>query len=142
MELIELIALLSMGAMAGATTYISVIEVPARAKMPPAYQLVNWQSVFPPSMRILKPFGIVAMVIVFLAGIISGNWLWFVSALLLAALGPFTAKVILPTNNKLLALKSDASENEIKPLISAWGWLHNIRTYITVAAFIIGLFAS
>ena len=118
--------------MAGATAYISLVEVPGRADKPHSYQLENYQEIFPRAMNLLRTSGMVAAAFTAVTGYLTEKPEWFVSVACSVALGPFTAIFIAPTNEILMAAK-DASK--VKKELEAWGKLHNVRTYIMMAGF-------
>ena len=60
-NMIELISLLGIGLMAGASLYISWVEVPARQDLATLDKLVNWESNFPKAMAVLKKSGMVIL---------------------------------------------------------------------------------
>jgi len=91
-NMIELISLLGIGLMAGASLYISWVEVPARQDLATLDKLVNWQSIFPKAMAVLKTSGMVILPFILLIMVFRFHIGWLVAFVLLMALGPFTAK--------------------------------------------------
>ena len=61
---------------------------------------------------------------------------------MLLANWPFTLLVIMPTNNRLMAMEPETATPEARSLIIAWGRLHAIRSALGVAATLILLKAS
>jgi hypothetical protein len=91
-NMIELISLLGIGLMAGASLYISWVEVPARQDLATLDKLVNWQSIFPKAMAVLKTSGMAILPFILLIMVFRFHIGWLVAFALLIALGPFTAK--------------------------------------------------
>ena len=91
-SMIELISLLGIGLMAGASLYISWVEVPARQDWVTLDKLVNWQSNFPKAMTVLKTSGMVILPFLQLIMLFRFHIGWLFAFALLMALGPFTAK--------------------------------------------------
>ena len=141
-NMIELISLLGIGLMAGASLYISWVEVPARQDLATLDKLVNWQSIFPKAMAVLKTSGMVILPFILLIMVFRFHIGWLVAFALLMALGPFTAKKIAPTNEILLGFTPETDTSEIVRKIADWGRLHNLRTWMTGTAFAAAALAS
>ena len=118
--------------MAGATTYITMVEVPGRAEKDPSYQLANYHEIFPRAAKLMKSFGGVVTIFTVATAILTDKKTWWIPVGLLGSLGPFTATVIAPTNTKLMAAKDG---NKVKKELQQWGKLHNVRTYLSLAGF-------
>jgi len=58
---------------------------------------------------------------------------------LLVLVAPFTLIIIMPTNNRLLALNAEKDAEESKILLSRWNKLHMVRSALSLAALIIFL---
>jgi hypothetical protein len=69
------------------------------------------------------------------------DWRWVVGALLILANWPYTLLGIIPTNNKLKAIASDAAGPTSRALIETWGRLHAVRTTLGIAAALAYLWA-
>ncbi len=67
----------------------------------------------------------------------SGRWL--VGGVLLGAVVPFTLIVITPVNKRLLDPMLDKRSAEAAQLLSRWGRLHAVRSFLSVLAFLIFL---
>ena len=69
------------------------------------------------------------------------DWRWAVGAVLILANLPYTLLGIIPTNNKLKAIVSDAAGPTSRALIERWGRLHAVRTTLGIAAALAYLWA-
>ena len=69
------------------------------------------------------------------------DWRWAVGAVLILANWPYTLLGIIPTNNKLKAIVSDAAGPTSRALIERWGRLHAVRTTLGIAAALAYLWA-
>ena len=141
-SLVQFLALVSLGLIAGATFYSSLVEIPVRQKTKPGDQVHNWHLVFPAASGLLKTFGILTLPLVVAAGYSSGNWLWYVSAVLMFALIPFTAVLIAATNDKLLAITVDKADDTSASLVRTWDKLHHVRTVLAGSAFVVAAYAA
>lgn len=69
----------------------------------------------------------------------TGDWHWLLGAALLVANWPYTLAVMMPTNNRLMAIAPDEVGPESRKLIENWGRLHAVRTalgFLATAAFL------
>ena len=77
-----------------------------------------------------------------IAGFVSGvgAWLlgaglmWLLASVIILAVVPVTLLVIFPTNSKLLAPERDLRSSETRELLVKWGWLHAIRSALSLVA--------
>ena len=76
------------------------------------------------------------------AGLAHGSTAWLSGSLLLFLVVPFTLIVIFPTNHKLLDPALDKSSPEAHRLLVRWGRLHEVRSVLGLAAFIVFVLAS
>ena len=53
----------------------------------------------------------------------------------LGAVVPFTLVVLLPTNHRLLDASLDKASPEAEALLARWGWLHAVRSALSLVAF-------
>ncbi|EPJ44197.1 MAG: hypothetical protein OFPII_36440 [Osedax symbiont Rs1] len=142
LALIEFVALVSVGLVAGSTFYISCVEIPARKLEDHHSQLSSWKQIFPPAGKLLRAFGTATIPFLILVGFFSGSWLWFLAAGLMIVLMPFTLMKIAPVNEKLLALSLDQADENTSKLIRDWDALHHVRTLLAIGAFLIAALAS
>ena len=66
----------------------------------------------------------------------GGGLGWLVSGVVLGAVVPFTLLVILPTNRRLLDPSLDKASPEAETLLARWGWLHAVRSALSLVAFV------
>jgi uncharacterized membrane protein len=66
----------------------------------------------------------------------NGQALWLVGGLLMLANWPVTYFLLMPTNNRLMALDPARAGAEARDLIGRWASLHAIRTVLSFAAVI------
>ena len=130
-----LTATVAAGLFAGAATYVTVAEHPARLECGPVVGIRE----FGPSYRRaavmqggLALVGLLASVLAWYQGHGVG---WLVCGLLLGSLIPFTLLVIMPTNRRLLDPGLDVASGEARDLLQRWGRLHAVRTVVGIAVF-------
>ena len=140
-EAAGLIAVWAAGLFSGAALYISLVEHPARM----ACGTLLAATEFGPSYKraavmqaALAAVGTLAGVV---AGLANGSAAWLTGSLLLFCVVPFTLIVIFPTNYKLLDPTLDRSSPEAHRLLTRWGRLHEVRTVLSLGAFIVFVLA-
>jgi Domain of unknown function (DUF1772) len=135
--LLQFVATFCAAIFAGAATYVTLVEHPARMECGTALAVAE----FVPSYRRGTVMQASLAATAFLAGV--GAWLtstrfaWLVGALLILTVIPFTLIAILPTNKKLLDSSLDRNSEAARHLLIRWGQLHAVRTALSLAAFLI-----
>lgn len=135
--LFEIIAVLAAGLFAGAATYITFVEHPARLECGTLIAATE----FGPSYRRATVMQASLAIVGFLAGGIA--WLQqrdvlvLVAAVLFILVVPFTLMVILPTNRRLLDPTLERSSPEAAELLGRWGRLHAVRTVLSGVSFLL-----
>ena len=67
---------------------------------------------------------------------------WLIGGLLLGAVVPFTLIVILPSNKRLLDPSLDKDSELAQQLLQRWATLHAVRSALSLASFLLLLFAA
>ncbi len=135
------LALTTAALFAGAAIYINVAEQPARLQLDDRALLTEWKPAYKRGFAMQAPLAIVSFLLGTLAAWQTGNWLWFIGGVLMVLNWPYTLLVIMPTNNRLMALDPEATP-EIRALVKTWGHLHAVRSALGAAATLIFLTAS
>jgi hypothetical protein len=137
-----LIALIVAAVFAGAALYVNVAEQPARLELDDRSLLIEWKPAYKRGTAMQAPLAVAGFLLGCLAWWQTGGWLWLVGAILLIANWPYTFSVILPVNNKLMAIDPAQAGVESRELIERWGVLHAVRTLLGFAATLVFLWAS
>ena len=91
----------------------------ATSQWAPSYKRATWMQ---------APLAVIS----FLAGVgvwfLGGGLMWLVAALFIGAVVPITFLVIMPTNQRLLAVGRDLGSKETRELLQRWGKLHGVRS--------------
>jgi hypothetical protein len=136
MTIVTVMADVAAGVFAGACTYVSMVEHPARQESGGMAAIKHFG---PSARRAAVMQGGLAMVSL-AAGVLAwfqgsgAGWLW--GGLLFGVLVPFTLIVIMPVNRRLLDARLDPASPEVAALLSRWGRLHAARTVVGLAAFV------
>jgi uncharacterized membrane protein len=127
---------------AGAAFYVGFAEQPARLGLDDRSLLIEWKPAYKRGAAMQAPLAIVGFLFGLLAWWQTGGWLWLLGAVVLVANWPYTLLVIMPTNNKLMALDPASAGPDSRKLIEKWARLHAGRTALGLAATLVFLWAS
>jgi uncharacterized membrane protein len=124
---------------AGAAVYINFVEQPARLSCGVEPAIREWRPSYQRGTLMQAPLALVGSV----AGLLSW-WFerragWLLGGILLFLVIPFTFLVILPTNKKLESAELDLRSEEAGRLLRRWGWLHAVRSVLSIVAFFVFL---
>lgn len=135
--LLEVIALLTSGLFAGAASYVTAVEHPARMSQGALFALQE----FRPSYKRAAPLQAALAVICFLSSAavwrLTGRWAWLAGGTLVGAVIPFTFAFIMSTNRLLLDGSSHLQNDEAAALLAKWGRLHAVRTSLSLLGFLV-----
>jgi|APGre2960657444_1045066.scaffolds.fasta_scaffold01396_6 uncharacterized membrane protein len=153
-SLVQAAALGATGLFAGASLYISVVQVPATEEMSASGvdALVAWQRFFPKAASLQAPLAFTASA-TSLAHFLSGTdkvytasgYLvddgdarvsFLVGGLLMGSIIPYTLRAMMPLNRQLMLKDANSQPGEWKRAkLRLWGKLHHARTAASLAAF-------
>ncbi|SPQ02114.1 conserved membrane hypothetical protein [Candidatus Sulfobium mesophilum] len=135
--IIKLLATLAAGLFSGAAIYVNLVEHPARMQCGTALAVTE----FAPSYKratvmqaSLAAFGSINGIT---AWLLSSGITWLIGGIFLGAVIPFTLIVMFPVNKKLLDPSLDKSSENAAELLSRWGRLHSMRSFLSLASFLI-----
>jgi hypothetical protein len=136
------LALLAAAVFAGAALYISLVEQPARLGLDHRSLLTEWKPAYKRGTAMQAPLAIAGFLLGLAAWWRTGHAGWALGAALMVANWPYTFLVIMPTNDRLMAMEPAAAGPEGRALIERWGSLHAVRTGFGLAACLAFLWAS
>jgi len=136
-EAAGLIAVWAAGLFSGAALYISLVEHPARMQCGTLLATTEFGPSYKRGAVMQASLAVVGTLAGVAAGLGNGSAAWFAGSFLLFCVVPFTLIVIFPTNHKLLDPALDKSSAEAQRLLTRWGRLHEVRTVLSVGAFIV-----
>jgi len=133
-HVLELVAVMAATLFAGAAVYINVAEHPARLELDNLNAAGQWAPSYQRATLMQAPLAIASFLAGVGVGLMGGGVAWFVAAVLIGAVVPFTFIVIMPTNKRLLSPDLDLASTETRALLVKWGKLHALRSASSVAA--------
>jgi len=133
-QVLQLLAVLCATLFAGAALYISVVEHPARLTLDTRAAVRQWAPSYTRATWLQAPAALLSFASGAAAWLVGAGAGWFVAALLIGVVVPFTFVVVMPTNHELLAPGRDLDAAEMRMLLRRWGHLHAVRTVLSVAS--------
>lgn len=139
LEALQFLATFCTAIFAGAALYINLVEHPARLSLDTAAAWAQWAPSYQRATLMQAPLAVAATLAALGAWVLGGGTAWFMAALLIGAVVPFTFIGIMPTNRELLAPTRDRASLETRVLLQKWGWLHGVRSILGLLATVLML---
>ena len=136
------LALITAAAFTGAALYISAVEQPARLRLDDAALLTEWKPAYKRGTMMQAPLAVLGFLLGLVAWWQTAHLAWVAGAILMIANWPVTFFVIMPINNRLMALEPGSARSDSRAMIMRWGSLHAIRTVLGIGASLAFLWAS
>lgn len=127
---------------AGAALYINAVEHPARMSCGATVALSQWKPSYRRATILQASLAILGFLFALSAWLNGSGTASLIAGVLLGLVVPFTIFVIMPTNNRMMALDQNSNEKSIEILLSRWNALHLIRTLMSIASLVIFIFAG
>ncbi len=135
----EIVATFACGIFAGAAVYINFVEQPARLSCGIEPAVRQFRPSYKRGTLMQAPLALIGSLAAFVAWWFDRRIGWLAGSVLLFLVIPFTLVVILPTNKRLESPELNLQSEEAVRLLHRWGWLHAVRSILSVAAFLVFL---
>jgi len=139
LQVLQIIATLAATLFAGAALYINVAEHPARMILETRTAVLQWAPSYKRATLLQAPLAMLSLVSGTAAWLLGASTGWFVAALIIGIVVPFTLVVVMPTNRRLLDPARDLASAETRLLLEKWNKLHAVRTILSLIASILYL---
>lgn len=137
LQAFQFIATLAATLFAGAALYINVAEHPSRMALKTRVAVLQWAPSYRRATLLQAPLAMLSFVSGTAAWLLGAGIGWFVAALFIGTVVPFTLVAVMPTNRQLLDPERDLASAETRSLLAKWNRLHAVRTALSLAASII-----
>lgn len=138
--MLELLAILNLTIMATVFGY----AVSASAVAHPAMMASNrevavgfFKPFFHKSAHLQLVLSLIVLAVAILQGLMGAGWLWLAGAVILQLSGPYTIKILMPVNNRIMADDADVNSDEMGHDLASWGGLHMPRTILATIIFVL-----
>ena len=135
----EFLAMLCCAIFTGAAVYINAVEHPARMSCGVKAACLQWAPSYKRATVMQASLAVLGFLFSAIAWFAGANVLVLVAGILLGSVAPFTLIVIMPINNRLLALNVEKDAEEAGVLLDRWNKLHMVRSALSLAALTIFL---
>lgn len=125
-----------MGCVLGIAVCSSVIVHPALLLVSRASAVDIFTPFFNKSAHVQLTLSLIVLVISLIVSILTKNWWWLGGAVFLQLSGPYTLKILMPTNQRIMAKEADVQSDEMTRDLVSWGKLHAPRTMIAAITMI------
>jgi hypothetical protein len=136
------LALIAAALFAGAASYVSIVEQPARLALNDRALLAEWKPAYRRGYAMQAPLALLGCVLGIVAWWQIDDWMWLLGSAILVANWPYTLLVIKPTNDELMGTAPDSAGPLSRDLIRRWARQHVARTLLGLLATFVFLSAS
>lgn len=139
--IIELLATIFTGFFAGAASFISLVEHPARMAGGPELAIREFRPSFTRAALPMAYLALAAFLLGAAAWVRSGSAVCLVAGLVMVANGPWTLVLLHPINRQLMNPGLELGSPRAAELIARWGHLHAVRSCFGCIGFVMFVFA-
>ena len=105
----------------GATTYIGLVEQPARLALSGAAMLREWKGSNRRGTLVLSVFAVVSAVLAYIQFKTNGDVRWLIGGIIILASWPYAYFVMMPVNIWLFVIPPATAVSPLRKLMRDWG---------------------
>ncbi len=91
---------------------------------------------FHKSAKLMMILSVLVLIVCIALTLRTENWSWIIVAVILQLSGPYTVKILMPVNNRIMAEGADINSEQMTQDLGRWGRLHLPRTLLAGFVFI------
>lgn len=137
--MITFLIVLNLTAMAvvfGYAVAASVVSYPAMMAVSRSAAVEYFSPFFHKSAHFQMIVSLIVLVLSLLISWKTGAWAWLVFSVILQLSGPYTIKILMPVNNRIMASGADINSEQMTTDLGRWGMLHLPRTILAAIVFV------
>lgn len=115
----------------------SVVAYPAMMAVSRSAAVEYFNPFFHKSAHLQLVLSVIVLILSLAISYLSGHWEWLIGAIVLQLSGPYTIKILMPVNNRIMAKNADIDSPQMTADLGKWGMLHLPRTLLAGAVFIV-----
>jgi len=122
----------------GASTYIGLVEQPARLALSGAAMLREWKWSNRRGTLVLSVFAVLSAILAYIQFKANGDVRWLIGGTIILASGPYAYFVMMPVNVWLLVIPPATAVSPLRKLMRDWGlleWGHALIGFAACCAF-------
>jgi len=139
--MVKELALVTAALFTGAALYITAAEQPARLSLDDKAMLTEWRESYGRAFAMQASLALASALFGLLAFWDSGDFRWFIGAIVIFLNWPYTLIAIFPVNKLLQQHHVEPPGEDMRELVERWGRLHFVQSIIGLIATIIFLWA-
>lgn len=137
--MIDLLAILNLTLMAcvfGYAVSASAVAHPAMMASSREVAVGFFKPFFHKSAHFQLILSLIVLAVAALQGLMGAGWGWCIGAFILQLSGPYTIKILMPLNNRIMADGAEIHSDEMGKDLASWGGLHLPRTILAAIIFV------
>jgi len=138
-EILILLTILGMGAIFGIALSASIVVHPLLLKVKRSTAVEVFKPFFHRTHNSVMILSVLVTLAALTASFISGEWSWFIIALMMHLNGPYTFFMMMPLNNRLMEETVNPDSDQTEADLVRWGSLHAVRTLLNGIVFVLFL---
>lgn len=137
LDLLAILNLILMASVFGYAVSASAVAHPAMMDSSREVAVGFFKPFFHRSAHLQLILSLIVLGIALLQGLLGAGWMWFAGAFVLQLSGPYTIKILMPVNNRIMADGADVHSEDMGRDLGGWGKLHMPRTILATLAFVL-----